>query len=253
VKENDVLTRPTLEKLNEMRLFGMAKAWEAQRDDPGAAGLAFDERLALLVDAEHLARQNRRTATRLREAKLRNTRACMEDLDTGPKRGLERALARQLATCHWVEQKQNILVTGPTGTGKTFVACALGQQACRKGYKTLYRRVPRLLDEMALARADGSYGTLLARLARTDVLVLDDWGIPTLNDAQRRDMLEILEDRYGERATVISSQLPVPSWYDVIGDPTMADAILDRVIHNAYKIALKGESRRKGKEASEEE
>ena len=247
-----MLTEPTLEKLNEMNLFGMAKAWQEQRNDPGAASLAFDERFALLVDAEHLTRQNRRATARLKEAKLRNTRACMEDLDTSPKRGLERALVRQLTTCQWIGQKQNVLVTGPTGTGKTYVACALGQQACRKGYKTLYRRVPRLLDEMAIARADGSYGTLLARLARTDVLILDDWGVPTLNDPQRRDMLEILEDRYGERATVIASQLPVASWYDVIGDPTLADAILDRVIHNAYKIALKGESRRKGKEDSEE-
>lgn len=248
-----MLTEPTLAKLNEMNLFGLAKAWEEQRNDPAAASLAFDERFALLVDAEHLTRQNRRATARLKEAKLRNSRACMEDLDTGPKRGLDRALVRQLTTCQWIAQKQSILVTGPTGTGKTYVACALGQQACRKGYKTLYRRVPRLLDEMALARADGSYGTLLTRLARTDVLVLDDWGIPSLNDPQRRDMLEILEDRYGERATVIASQLPVASWYDVIGDPTMADAILDRVIHNAYKIALKGESRRKGKEENEEQ
>lgn len=248
-----MLNEPTAEKLNEMRLFGMARAWQEQRNDPSATGLSFDERFALLVDAEHLTRQNRRTATRLKEAKLRDTRACIEDIESSDRRGLDRTLIRQLGTCQWVNQKQVVIVTGATGTGKTYVSCALAQQGCRRGYKTLYRRVPRLLDEMALARADGSYGTLLARLARTDILVLDDWGIPTLNDPQRRDMLEVLEDRYAERATIISSQLPISSWYEFIGDPTMADAILDRVIHNAYKIELKGPSKRKNKQEQEQE
>ena len=248
-----MLNEPTAEKLNEISMFGMARAWQEQRNDPSATGLSFDERFALLVDAEHLTRQNRRTATRLKEAKLRDTRACIEDIESSDRRGLDRTLIRQLGTCQWVNQKQVVIVTGATGTGKTYVSCALAQQVCRRGYKTLYRRVPRLLDEMALARADGSYGTLLARLARTDILVLDDWGIPTLNDPQRRDMLEVLEDRYAERATIISSQLPISSWYEFIGDPTMADAILDRVIHNAYKIELKGPSKRKNKQEQEQE
>ena len=235
----------TLDRLRTLRLGAMADAYQAQLQDAPTAALGFDERFSMLVDAEHLFRGNRALARRLKEAKLRVPHACLEDLDHSPRRGLDRALVRQLATGRWVAEHQHVLITGATGVGKTYLACALGLQACRQGYRALYRRVPRLFEELALAHADGSYTALLARLARIDVLVLDDWGLAPLTDRQRQDLLEVLEDRDGSRSTVITSQLPREQWHDYLGEPTVADAILDRVVHRAYPIALTGPSRRK--------
>jgi DNA replication protein DnaC len=240
-----MLTEPTLAQLVELKLHAVARAWQAQQQDASVAELGFDERLALLVDAEWMDRQNKRQARLLREAKLRIAGACPEDVDYAKERKLDRSLIRQLATGRWIETHHNVVITGATGVGKTYVACALAQQACRQGYRVLYRRASRLFDELTLARADGSYPRLLARFARTDVLVLDDWGLVPLADAERRDLLEIMEDRHGLRSTIWTSQIPVAQWHDHVGDPTLADAICDRVLHNAHRIVLQGPSRRK--------
>lgn len=240
-----MLNEPTMEKLKALRLDAMAAAWTAQQQTPETARLSFDERLGLLVDAEWLYRENNRLGRALREAKLKLGHACVEDIDYSAKRELDKAIVRQLATCRWVKEHQNVLLTGATGTGKTYVACALAQQACRKGYRAIYRRASRLFGELALARADGTYVRLLGKLARADVLVLDDWAMAPVKDEERRDMLEVLEDRYGTRSTVITSQLPPAKWHEHLGEPNHADAICDRLLHNAHRIVLKGPSRRK--------
>ena len=235
----------TLDRLRTLRLGAMADAYLTQHQDAPTTALGFDERFSMLVDAEHLFRHNRALTRRLKEAKLRIPQACLEDLDPSPRRGLERALVRQLATGRWIAEHHHVLLTGATGVGKTYLACALGQQACRHGYRVLYRRVPRLFDELALAHADGSYPHVLARYARIDVLILDDWGLTPLTEAQRQDLLEVLEDRDGTRSTIITSQLLRDQWHDYLGEPTVADAILDRVVHRAVAITLTGPSRRK--------
>lgn len=240
-----MLNEPTIEKLKRLKLPAMAAAWEAQQRDPQSAALAFDERLGLLVDAEVVARENNRMTKILREAKLRFAQACVEDLDYPARRELDRAQVRQLATCRWVLEHQNIVITGMTGTGKTYLGCALTQQACRHGYRALYRRSSRLFDELMLARADGSYAKLLAKIAKIDVLVIDDWGLAAVTEQQRQDLLEVIEDRVGNRSTIITSQLATEAWHEHIGDPTVADAICDRLLHSAHRIALKGPSRRK--------
>jgi DNA replication protein DnaC len=240
-----MLTDPTVERLKALRLDAFAAAWQAQQQEPALSDLSFDERLALLVDAEWLARENRRLQTALKEAKLRLSQACVEGIDYPARRELDKATVRQLAACRWVHEHHNVLVTGMTGTGKSYIACALAQQACRKGYRALYRRVPRLFEELTLAHADGSYIRLLARFARIDVLVLDDWGLGGLRDQDRRDLLEILEDRTGMRSTIVTSQLPPAKWHDYIDDPTTADAICDRLLYPAHRLVLKGPSRRK--------
>lgn len=220
-----MLTEQTVDRLRTLRLGAIADAYLAQQRDPSSASLSFDERLGMLVDAEQLARENRALTRRLKEAKLRLSQACLEDLEyTGRK--LDRALLRQLATCRWVAEHQNILITGPTGVGKTFLACALGQQACRQRHRVIYRRLPRLFPELTLAHGDGTYPIVLARFARVDVLILDDWGLVGLKDAQRQDLLEILDDRDGTRSTIITSQLPTDRWHEHLADPTLADAIL---------------------------
>jgi DNA replication protein DnaC len=246
-----MLNEPTIEKLRALRLGVMANTWIEQSKDPTVSSLTFDERFGLLVDAEHLSRDNRRLNRLLKDAELRISGACVEDVDVSPNRGLDKAMLRQLATCGWVAEHLNVLLTGPTGVGKSYVACALGQAACRRGIRVLYCRVPRVLDEMALARAEGSWARLLARYAKTEVLVLDDWGLGTLREAQRNDLLEMIEDRYGRASTVVTSQLPIAKWHEWIGDPTLADAILDRLVNNAYKLDLKGHSRRKVKTTNE--
>lgn len=245
-----MLNEPTIEKLKLLRLNAMAEAWAAQQAQPEIAALSFDERFGLLVDAEWVHRENVRLARALKEAKLRMSNACVEDIDCSSKRELDKALVRQLGTCRWVAEHQNIIITGKTGTGKTYLACAFAQQAVRKGYRAIYRRAPRLYQELALAKADGTYPRLLSRLARTDVLVIDDWALTPITAEQRADLLEILEDRYGNRSTIFASQLDAKLYHDYLGDPTVADAVCDRLIHNAHRVALNGPSRRKEEAAN---
>jgi len=243
-----MLNEPTLEKLKGLKLPAMASAWEAQQKDPEVAKLGFDERLGLLVDAEWIRRENARLDRNLKEAKLRISMACVEDIDYPVRRELEKSVIRQLATCRWVEEHQNVVITGAAGTGKTYVACALTQHACRRGYRALYRRAPRLFEEITLAHADGTYARLLTKLAKVDVLIIDDWGLAKPTDQERRELLEVIEDRYANRSTIMTSQLPTSKWHDHLGDPTIADAVCDRLLHNAHRVVLKGPSRRKPEE-----
>jgi DNA replication protein DnaC len=240
-----MLTTPTLDTLHGLKLPAMAQAWTEQQQSADVQALSFDERFGLLVEAEWLARENKRLARALREAKLKLPHACLEAIDYPARRELDKAVIRQLATCRWIAEHQQVLVVGATGTGKTFIACALANQACRRGYRAYYRRASRLFDDLKLARADGTYGRLLGRLARLDVLLIDDWGLAPPQEQERRDLLEILEDRYGTRSTIVTSQLPPGQWHDLIGEPTLADAICDRLLHNAHRLVLKGPSRRK--------
>jgi DNA replication protein DnaC len=242
-----MLNEPTMEKLQALKLAAMASAWAQQQKDPSLGGLSFDERLALLVDAEYLARDNRRLGRLLKGAQLRLSNACIEDVKVSGQRGLDRAMLRQLGSCTWVHEHLNVVISGPTGVGKSYLACALGQAACRNGLRVMYRRLPRLFEELSLAKADGTYTKELAKLARVDVLILDDLGTCALREANRHDLLEVLDDRYDVRSTVVTSQLPVGKWHDWIGEPTAADAILDRLVHNAYKLVLAGPSGRKEK------
>lgn len=244
-----MLIEPTVEKLYAMRLGAMAETLLQQQKEPHMSKASFEERFSYIVDAEHLARQNRALARRMKEARLRYSDACIEGLDYSGRRNMDRAAIRQLSTCSWIADHLHVIITGATGVGKTYVACALANQACRQGYRTMYRRVPRLFDELMLARADGSIVKLLAKFARVDVLVLDDWGIAPLREAFRLDLLEILEDRDGLKSTIVTAQLPPEKWHDQIGEPTVADAILDRLVHRAHTIELQGPSRRplKGK------
>jgi DNA replication protein DnaC len=242
-----MMNEPTVEKLRTLKLYAMTNAWIAQQADVSMNDLDFDARLGLLVEAETLARDNKRLQKLLRDAKLRVPTACLEDIDHATKRELDKTMTRQLGTGRWIAEKQNVIITGACGVGKTYFACALGQFACRIGQRVLYRRVPRLFEELALSHADGSYTRLLARFAKTDVLILDDWGLAPLNDQQRRDILEILEDRHALHSTVVTSQLPVENWHDFIAHPTIADAVLDRLVHNAHKLKMMGPSRRKEK------
>lgn len=240
-----MLSPPTLDKLHALKLPAMAAAWTAQAQDAEVSALPFEERFGLLVEAEWLARENLRLTRALQAARLKLSQACVEAIDYAARRELDRALIRQLATGHWVAAHQAILISGATGTGKTYLACALAHQACRQGARALYWRVPRLFQELALARADGTYSRLLRKLARMDVLVLDDLALVPLQEAERRDLLEVLEDRYGTRATIVTSQLPPNHWHEHIGDPTLADAICDRLLHNSHRLVLQGPSRRK--------
>jgi DNA replication protein DnaC len=239
-----MLIHPTLDKLKALRFTGMARALEEQMNMPQISDLTFEERLGLMIDREVTERENRRLNSRLKKARLRQ-QACIEDIDYRHPRGLDKSLMAQLATCAFISEHHNLIITGPTGCGKTYLSCALAQKACREGYSAQYIRLPRLFPELHIAKGDGRYGRLLASFAKTDLLVLDDWGLIPLNDEHRHDLLEITEDRYNLRSTVLVSQFPLENWHDLVGDPTLADAILDRLVHNAYKITLKGDSMRK--------
>ena len=223
-----------------MRLAGMAKGLRAQLENPEIHNLPFEDRLALLVDAELLERESRQLANRLKGAKLRQN-AALEDLDSRPDRGIDRSLLASLATCQWIKRRHNLLITGATGTGKTWLACAISHSACRQGLTAAYHRLPALMQDLDLARHDGRYRKIMRGLAQTELLVLDDLGIAPMSGEQLRDLLEIIDERYQKRSTLITSQLPVVNWHQALGDPTMADAILDRVVHNAYKMELLGE------------
>lgn len=239
-----MLNHPTHDTLTQLRLYGMAKAFTEQASQPAIEALTFEERLGLLVDRERTERQNRQTTSRLRRARLKQP-AVAEDIDYRHPRGLDKALFRRLLTGDWVSGHQNILICGPTGVGKTYLACALANAACRQGRTALYQRLPRLFEELTVSRGDGRYAKLMTSLAKVDVLILDDWGLALLDDERRRDLLELLDERYQTRSTIITSQLPVATWHDSLGDPTLADAILDRLVHHAHPLNLVGESLRK--------
>ena len=242
-----MMLEQTLSKMNILKLHGMVEALVEQNQNAMYTELAFNERLGLMIDREIAVRDNRRLASLLRGAKLKYSAACSEEIDFRTPRGLAKDVIVSLMQNNWIREKQNVIITGPTGGGKTFIACALANSACRGGYSAYYIRLPRLLQELHIARADGSYGKLLSKLARYSLLVVDDWGLAKLGDKERRDLLEVLEDRHGISSTIISSQIPMDRWHDTIGDPTIADAVMDRLVHNAHLItmSIKAESMRK--------
>ena len=238
------MTNQTIEKLYQMRLDPMAVAFKEQSEQPSVCSLSFEERFAMIVDREWMVRENRKLARRLKAARLKH-QATVEDIDYRHPRGLDKSVMRSLITCQWIKTYQNVIITGPTGIGKSYLSEAIAQKACREGFTALRYRSTRLMRELEIARGDGSYLKLLNRMAKVDLLVIDDWGLASLSDTERRDFLEVMEDRHGLKSTLITSQYPVSKWYELIGEPTMADAILDRIVHNAHKLTLKGESMRK--------
>jgi DNA replication protein DnaC len=241
-----MLNAPTLEKLKTLKFYGMIRAFEEQLKSSDSESLSFEERLGLMVDQEAIERENRGLQSRLKQAKLRQ-RACMEDIDYRSSRGLDKSLVKSLSTCKWIKDKLNILISGPCGVGKSYLACAFGHRACLEGNKVVYFRASRLFPDLSVARGDGRYSKLMKTIAKANLLIIDDWGLATLNDQERNDLLEILEDRHGIHSTIVASQLPVDKWHEIIGNQTLADAILDRLVHSAYKINLKGDSMRRKK------
>jgi len=239
-----VLTHPTLDQLHQLGLAGMASAFTELQAAPQTVELSHAEWLALLLDREMTERRDRRLKARLRYARLRH-HATVEDVDYRAPRGLDRALFQKLAAGDWIDVPQNLIIEGPTGVGKSWLSCALGHKACRDNRSVLYQRIPRLFPDLALARGDGRYPRLMRALGGVKLLILDDWGLEPLGPEQRRDLLEIVEERYGRGATMVTSQIPVDRWHDIIGDPTLADAILDRLVHNAHRLKLRGDSLRR--------
>ena len=238
-----MLTNHTLDQLRTLKLTGIADAFAQQLEQPATHELSFGERFALLVEREITYRENRRLTRLLQLARLKQP-ASIEDIDYKHKRGLDRSQVAQLATCDWVRAHHNLHITGPTGCGKSWLACALGNQACRQGLSVRYERSSRLLESLRIARGDGSYAKRLIQLAKTDLLILDDFGLKSLAQQERHDLLEVIEDRHGARSTLVTSQLPVSSWHEYLGDPTVADALLDRLLSHAHRLELKGESMR---------
>jgi DNA replication protein DnaC len=241
-----MLAEPTLEKLRALKLHGMARGFEEEMKSSEYDSMSFGERLGLLIDREVTERENRRLSSRLRQARLRQ-QACMEDIEYQHSRGIDRSLMKSLSTCQWIRNHLNVLITGSTGVGKSFVACALGHRACLEGFKVRYFRASRLFQDLAIGRGDGQYTKMMTSIAKAHLLMIDDFGLSPLTDQEQRDFLEIIEDRHGIHSTIISSQFPVGNWHELIANTTLADAILDRLVHNAYKLNLKGGSMRKKK------
>jgi len=239
-----MLHQETVEKLYAMKLNGMADAFKEQLLQPDLYDLPFEERFTLLVDRQWTWKEDRRMKRLLKNAKLK-INGCIEDIDFKTPRGIDKSVILRLANGDWIKRTQNIIITGPTGVGKTYLACAIANRACRMGYSAFYIRAPRLFQELAIARGDGSYPKIMKKLLKTNVLVIDDLGLAPMSATERRDLLEVIEDRHGLASTIVATQLPITSWHENIRDPTIADAILDRLIHNAHKINLKGESMRK--------
>ena len=241
-----MLNQQTINKLYELKLTGMAEAFADQLKQPDMDKLSFAERFGLIVDRQWTWKENNRMERYLKNARMK-LNACVEDIDYKTPRGIDQSVMMSLISCDWVKRHHNIIITGPTGAGKTFLACALTNKACREGYRAFYIRSPKFSYQMALAKGDGSYGKTINKLAKAHVLVIDDLGLAPMTDAERRDLLEVLEERHGHASTIVASQLPVENWHEQIGDPTIADAILDRLIHNAHKInlSMKGDSLRK--------
>lgn len=244
-----MLTHHSLTQLKTLRLDGMARAFEEQLAQAGAAALSFEERIAMIIDREVSFRDTKRVTRLLKQAKLKVGSACLEDVDYRPGRGLEKKLLATLGSGDWIRHHHNCLITGLTGSGKTWLACALGNAACRQGFSVLYIRLPRLFEELRIAHGDGSFTRRLVALAKTDVLLIDDWGLAPPSAAERSDLLEVLDDRVGTRSTVITSQLPIEHWHEYLGEPTLADAILDRILHSSHRLTLAGESMRKPRKA----
>jgi DNA replication protein DnaC len=239
-----MLNQQTIEKLHTLKLIGMAEAFQDQLSQPDIGRLSCEERFGLIVDRQWIWKEDCRMQRYLKQAKLK-LNACVEDIDYKTPRGIDQSVMMRLISCDWIRQHQNIIITGPTGAGKTFLACALANKACREGYRTFYIRSPKLYYELAVSRGDGSYGQLINKLARTQILIIDDLGLAPMTDSERRDLLEVIEDRHGSASTIVTSHLPIENWHEHIGDPTIADAILDRLIHNAHKIKMKGGSMRR--------
>lgn len=239
-----MLVNQTIEKLHALRLKGMASAFEEQRAMPDVSSMSFEERFSLLIDREESERSNRRYQRRVKKAALKE-QAQIEDIDFRKKRGLDKSVVMSLAGCDWIRNHQNVIITGPTGVGKTYIGCALLHKACVEGFTAKYLRVPRLLHELTIARSDGSYTDVMAAYAKTDLLLLDDWGLSQLAVSEARDFLELIDDRNGTRSTILTSQVPPEKWHELIKDPTLADAIMDRLIHRSHKLSLDGPSMRK--------
>ncbi len=242
-----MLNTQTTHKLRALKLTGMLEAIESQAAQPDLVSLSFDERFGLLVDYEYSFRENRRLARLLKDAKLKHQQASIEDIDFNPRRGLDKSYLMTLANCDWIQKRQHLIFTGPAGAGKTWLACAYGHQACRQGLSVIYKRVPRLLEELKIARGDGSIVKFRSQLAKVSVMILDDWGMVPIDGMGLHDLLELVDDRVNAGSLIITSQLPVSTWHEYLGEPTIADAILDRIVHNAHKIEVNGESMRRSK------